>query len=596
MHQRSRMPTNLISAPLSVLPVRLEDAGPGSGARVGAQGGSPQMGAIPDSEGGRQAPSPLGSWLALLLAAMPGDALPAALPQSSDLDTGRPDAPSTDLSNPEKLVEKGIANWAWLLAGWAPVPALLPPPGDGSSRQDLSGGSPGAPGNSIAHSDALIAQILGWQPPSIPAPAVMPSPESERRPAESEGLASAEALLRVDPQNSPPDSSTASPLLHPPQVQVERINAPSQSPLAPADLAFAVTLRSLEEPPAASAPPKAGAGPVLADTPKRPIATEIPGTVPMAMATPLPPLRRENAPLRSPDEAADAQMETAPVVTSPARPVLLSRPMPPTELPTPQTTVSPGLARLSAPFTHRAEPGNGSTAPPASQGDPKSQSDPATTFRSEARGSKAEPSASRRTSVGSPVMPVDSLERPASTEPALSNPNPLPAEGATGTIKTPVSRVLSQPISPAQATLDVVRAAVIERGASPAPALREVAFRVTDVNRAAQATVQLFERDGRIQVAVRTPDMDLAKELRTGLNELLTSLEKSGFRSESWKLSAVEGGSNEPMHDSTQNGGRHQTATSDAGRDTQQQSRNPFRRTPNDEAEANLAEEWNPWM
>jgi hypothetical protein len=46
--------------------------------------------------------------------------------------------------------------------------------------------------------------------------------------------------------------------------------------------------------------------------------------------------------------------------------------------------------------------------------------------------------------------------------------------------------------------------------------------------------VRLIERSGEVRVAVRTPDAQLAGDLRTGLPALATRLEQSGYRAETW--------------------------------------------------------------
>jgi hypothetical protein len=46
--------------------------------------------------------------------------------------------------------------------------------------------------------------------------------------------------------------------------------------------------------------------------------------------------------------------------------------------------------------------------------------------------------------------------------------------------------------------------------------------------------VRLIERSGEVRVAVRTPDAQLAGDLRANLSTLATRLEQSGFRAETW--------------------------------------------------------------
>jgi hypothetical protein len=72
-------------------------------------------------------------------------------------------------------------------------------------------------------------------------------------------------------------------------------------------------------------------------------------------------------------------------------------------------------------------------------------------------------------------------------------------------------------------------------------AIREISFRLAADS--ANVDVQVAERAGRIQVAVRTSDPDLAKSLQTNLGELVGRLEDKGFRTEAWTpVTAQHGG------------------------------------------------------
>lgn len=74
--------------------------------------------------------------------------------------------------------------------------------------------------------------------------------------------------------------------------------------------------------------------------------------------------------------------------------------------------------------------------------------------------------------------------------------------------------------------------------AVPLQPIREISFRL-----AADSTnvdVQVAQRAGKLQVAVRTTDQDLAKSLQTNLGELVGRLEDKGFRTEAWTPVAVQ--------------------------------------------------------
>jgi len=78
--------------------------------------------------------------------------------------------------------------------------------------------------------------------------------------------------------------------------------------------------------------------------------------------------------------------------------------------------------------------------------------------------------------------------------------------------------------------------------------------------------VRVMERGGDVHVAVRTPDVRLAGELREDLPVLTARLEQTGFRTETWHPAATGGGERSP--------GRLAEAASGTGaQDTQSQSR-----------------------
>lgn len=50
----------------------------------------------------------------------------------------------------------------------------------------------------------------------------------------------------------------------------------------------------------------------------------------------------------------------------------------------------------------------------------------------------------------------------------------------------------------------------------------------------APVDIKLVDRGGSVRVAVRTPDLDLARNLQSGLGDLVHRLEHKGFETESW--------------------------------------------------------------
>jgi hypothetical protein len=69
--------------------------------------------------------------------------------------------------------------------------------------------------------------------------------------------------------------------------------------------------------------------------------------------------------------------------------------------------------------------------------------------------------------------------------------------------------------------------------AVPAQPIREISLRLAGAA-SAQVDVQVTERAGRVQVAVRTADPDLATSLQNNLGDLMGRLEEKGFRTEAW--------------------------------------------------------------
>lgn len=80
-------------------------------------------------------------------------------------------------------------------------------------------------------------------------------------------------------------------------------------------------------------------------------------------------------------------------------------------------------------------------------------------------------------------------------------------------------------------------------GVHSAAPLHEISLRLA-VGTAAttKVDVQLAERAGRVQVAVRTNDQDLTKSLQGNLGDLVGRLEEKGFKTEAWAPQAAQHG------------------------------------------------------
>jgi hypothetical protein len=73
--------------------------------------------------------------------------------------------------------------------------------------------------------------------------------------------------------------------------------------------------------------------------------------------------------------------------------------------------------------------------------------------------------------------------------------------------------------------------------AQPQPA-RQISLKLTGAD-SAKVAVELTERAGKVLVAVRTSDRELAKSLETDLGDLVGRLESKGFKTEAWAPAAA---------------------------------------------------------
>ena len=86
--------------------------------------------------------------------------------------------------------------------------------------------------------------------------------------------------------------------------------------------------------------------------------------------------------------------------------------------------------------------------------------------------------------------------------------------------------------APAARATDVAVAPEISAPLQPSTA-RQISLKLSGDD-ATKVTVDLSEKGGKVQVAVRTADPDLAKSLQTDLGDLVGRLESKGFKTEAW--------------------------------------------------------------
>lgn len=75
-------------------------------------------------------------------------------------------------------------------------------------------------------------------------------------------------------------------------------------------------------------------------------------------------------------------------------------------------------------------------------------------------------------------------------------------------------------------------------GVAPTAPTRQISLNLPDSG-AANVAIQLRERSGRIEVAVRSGDSQLTKSLQSGLDDLVTRLENQGFKTQAWVPAAA---------------------------------------------------------
>jgi hypothetical protein len=97
-----------------------------------------------------------------------------------------------------------------------------------------------------------------------------------------------------------------------------------------------------------------------------------------------------------------------------------------------------------------------------------------------------------------------------------------------------LSQAISPPETPSQDTASPTAAIEPEVNVAPKPpAARQISLQLTGED-STKVNVDLSERGGKVQVAVRTADPDLTKSMRTDLGDLVERLESKGFKTEAW--------------------------------------------------------------
>jgi hypothetical protein len=156
-------------------------------------------------------------------------------------------------------------------------------------------------------------------------------------------------------------------------------------------------------------------------------------------------------------------------------------------------------------------------------------------------GAPPQPTSNRTTPAGAAsTAAAASPTSPGTSSPALpqaTSSQAMPLQ-ETSVQAVPNPLTLSQPISPqatpSETTASQTAMTAIEpeiNAAPKPPAATQISLQLTGED-STKVNVDLSERAGKVQVAVRTADPDLTKSMRTDLGELVERLESKGFKTE----------------------------------------------------------------
>ena len=130
----------------------------------------------------------------------------------------------------------------------------------------------------------------------------------------------------------------------------------------------------------------------------------------------------------------------------------------------------------------------------------------------------------------------DTSEARRETSPETPAPKrDLPDSASGPAVGEARSRVAEPRSAAAAPTRPVQRLVAAENPAAVAKSLpaREIAVRLSD-QLSKSVDVRVFEKGGKIEVAVRTSDQNLSNSLRAELGQLVGSLQKEGFHARAW--------------------------------------------------------------
>jgi hypothetical protein len=142
---------------------------------------------------------------------------------------------------------------------------------------------------------------------------------------------------------------------------------------------------------------------------------------------------------------------------------------------------------------------------------------------------KPSPEAAQRGDTGSSAGEV------AQTQPSAVAPAELAWQSQPA---RSLGEIAPAPSAPAGSALPADQAPV----PAPSAPAREISVIIPGTDRQG-VEVRVVEQAGALRVAVRTPDVNLADNLRQDLNQLVSRLEEKGYRAETWRPAEIGGGS-----------------------------------------------------
>jgi hypothetical protein len=107
---------------------------------------------------------------------------------------------------------------------------------------------------------------------------------------------------------------------------------------------------------------------------------------------------------------------------------------------------------------------------------------------------------------------------------------------------------------------------------TPSQPVRQISFKLADAA-SNNVNVLFTEKAGRVEVAVRTPDQNLTKSLQAELGDLVTRLDASGFRTETWAPTATHHAPTSLAEPSNSTNSQGQPSSSGSWSGNQQQQR-----------------------